>query len=172
MTTRHEFVHNGSAYALSFDWGRDDFIQAGALGIVIEASVVRPGREPVVASLAVNVTPDEEGALWFSVTLQPGDVALARLPVSELLGGENAVTRILDRIPVQAIDPVLGCALRGGLSAVIDQLIGCWGDRPDKAFGFETAWSVLACIRDNGGKVGLKASARFLKCVSIDLFES
>lgn len=168
MLAKLEFVYNNDAYTLSLDWTREDFVNAGALGLAATASVVRQNGERAEVSLAILVTPDDEGALWITATLEPMVGEILRMPVSELFEGRGPISQILDRIPVQVVDPVFGCFLRAGLSAVIDQLTDCWGERPREVSRLELAGIMLRCVQAGGARIGMRTLGRFVKCMGGD----
>jgi hypothetical protein len=76
----------------------------------------------------------------------------------------DAVEDIIEAVP--AVDPVLGCLLRGAISAVVPQIIRCYRDIAPQHPG---SWFLLGaigrCLGEHGWRMLGRASWRAFRCM-------
>lgn len=104
----------------------------------------------VLGSVDLDVALPDESA-------DPADENEALGPIFE------AATRLSS--VVSALDPVVGCLLKGAAMSVASQTIRCW-QATEKADSFgDRARSTAACLRSNGMKTGWNFIKRVGRCL-------
>ena len=92
---------------------------------------------------------------------------LARWPVTDMLAVDVGVEEIIDQLPpLLAGDPIIGCAIRAGLSAVLGQSVQCYRLSSQMEHIMERAMAVLHCLRQNLQPIGMKAGRKFFSCIA------
>lgn len=151
----------------TFDLSLDlDALAAGrAVRFALKASVAHKGGYEDEVELTVEVSRDEaSGELVLAVIPRAGPWEEPFiLPLSELVNADTALGQAIEALPLGRIDPGLGCAVRAGLSAIIDQIILCRRNVTVAGFG-DLAWAMLGCLARNTLNIGRKALLRFVRC--------
>ncbi|MDC7677536.1 hypothetical protein [Asticcacaulis machinosus] len=130
----------------------------------VTATVERGDADTISKSLYLKVHTGNgeggEGDLW--VDILDGDVRLLHQPVSEL----PDVVDVIDFIIPDWVtgDPLITCAIKAGLGAIIRQLMQCHRAHRDAPLRGRIM-PVLRCLRDHAAQIGLHALTRFLNCL-------
>lgn len=165
--TNISIPHEGRQYSLDLEWNADAFAEQGEASFQIRGSVRDIGeaeREPEEVTLDVRFVRDEQDSLWLNVEHE-GQL-IFETPIAGLGGldaGELAL-EILDQLPVQIVDPLLGCALRAGLASVLEQSITCSRKLEREAGFVQQGRQFLGCLGSNAETIGKSAIVRFLRC--------
>lgn len=113
--------------------------------------------------LKVTVTGDRDGLLTLLVRLDGKQ--LMRVALSEEVAAASSVEMIIDQLPPWvAADPLIGCAVRAGLSAIINRAIACYRSERRVSHPLERAIAVVRCITGGVEAIGKKAALKFVKC--------
>lgn len=153
--TNLSFELNGSTYSLLIDlneYPEDDTITFDVLA-------KREGGEGIGTN-----------SLSARVEIKPVDrrivVYVQDQTVLELDGFEELIPaeKLIDELPIEILDPILGCAAKGGISATVGQGIRCFKNLQESG-----AWKLfhefLGCMKQNLGRITVVAGARTFRCI-------
>ena len=151
--------HDEHLYELSLSWNEDAFAIDGRAEFTVAASILEPEDAMATVEATVLVERREDDALWLvvSATGYPG----FEVPVSEIVEPESLAGAIVEAIPVP--DPIIGCALRSGLSTVIDQVFACHRQAEDAEEG--RVRSFFRCMKASTRRMASRCLFRFGCCM-------
>jgi hypothetical protein len=160
---RIEFNKNSCRFELSISWNDAAFSEEGIVSFDITASA-RDSKNPDwdgSLSLSVSINPAEKDEPMLNVTL--GGKPIASVPLKPLL--EHSL--VIDRIPaaVFGLNPVTGCLIRSGLSAIISQIIECKSETAGVDWYWARTKAIAHCIRDHIPELSLRAAFLSARCV-------
>jgi hypothetical protein len=148
-------------YELTVGWDDDSFVN-GTPEITVRATVKRRDwDEPRSLTVSVGLINRDNGGpdMVFNV----GGKEIFGVPLADLFDE----SQIIDRIPAWVYgggDPLTGCLIRAGLSAVIGQLIRCKNDTRDEPWYRDRVIAIGSCLRAHVGRIGARAAWRAAKC--------
>lgn len=131
--------------------------------IVIEVEGKELGRIPLdVADIAEADEADVEGAKDFA--RRAWETLAEQLRDGDGNPTAETIEAIIDQIP--AVDPLLGCLLKGAISASVGQTIRCYGKlEPRHETVRQKLRAIAACLGENvWGMLG-RATYRALRCM-------
>ncbi|HEY0301594.1 MAG TPA: hypothetical protein VGC36_09690 [Rhizomicrobium sp.] len=157
------FDREGYRYGLRIDLGAFDET-AFSIAITATRTPIRPRDRLYEFSVKAEVSIVARDDVPFLVVTIEG-VELFAEPVDEVLGTSD----VMNMIPAHLYgvgDPFIGCLVRAGLSASIDQARRCWrGSRGEEGLRRRFA-RAFACIRDNLANLGVRAAIRAGWCIA------
>tara|TARA_R110002073_G_scaffold4213_3_gene28038 strand:- start:15399 stop:16004 length:606 start_codon:yes stop_codon:yes gene_type:complete len=75
----------------------------------------------------------------------------------------EAIELIINRLP--AVDPIMGCFIKSGLSTSIGQIIRCNNTAQRELRGKRKVWELLKCLGQNKWNMVSKFTWRVLRCI-------
>lgn len=164
-----KFEHRGQRYELSLHFD-DGAMAEGAYALT--AKVVREDANPPFRRMEISATAtiqeDEHGRPVLEVKLagdldgREGDVTIYSKPLAELIDMEQVV----DSIPAWVFgDPITGCLLRSGLSAIIGQTLECKKSTAESHWYWPRMRDLCRCMVRHVPEMTLTAATRAAKCV-------
>jgi len=151
-----------SIYDLAVTWDTESF-EGGTPRVAISASV------------APAADPQDTTSLFAAVTLEGGDVGspdlvvriqdreALRVPLEDLVDES-----IIDRIPGSFFgvgNPIVGCLVRGGLSAAIGQILRCRRQTRDQPWYRPRIRAIGHCLRLSVGRMAVGMVVRAARCI-------
>jgi hypothetical protein len=163
MTAMWRLTHriDETEYEVGITWDEDAFIE-GSPSIRVSASVRPEDGDPITLDVSIRIQETQENGP--DIVLSWRETDLIRLPLADLVDE----SQIIDRIPsilYGAGNPVTGCLLRAGLSAVVGQIIRCKKSTQGVEWYRPRLRQIGMCLRANIGSIGRRAAFRAAKCV-------
>lgn len=158
------FEQGPVAYELEIDWNDAAFVERN-MEIAVRARRIDVGAEGRVSdtpelTATLSVVPGENGA---AVMLRVGDKEVWRQDLSELFDE----SQVLDAIPAVLFtgEPITGCLLRSGLSAVAGQLVTCKNETAGAPWVRPRLYAISRCMRSNVPGMTGRAALRAALCI-------
>lgn len=161
--TEVTFVSDGHTYRLALDF--DDAALAQDT-IAFNVMAERTGGEAGLLRVTAKVEIRAEDHLLVRV----GDHVIYEARMGDLLGhGVEPVEEFIENLPPElamlfGVDPVVGCAVKAGISAIIGQAIDC-----ARALEYRQGWRIFAdylrCMREHFGQISKTALYRAFRCI-------
>lgn len=167
--TAHSIEHDGKKYTLSLNFAEGAMVEGH---YEFSAKVVRERLEPPLekeeVSATVSIRPDEHMRPIVEVRLS-GEVAgieadfiIFSKPLADLIDAEQ----VIDSIPAWVFgDPITGCLVRSGLSAIIGQTLECKKRTAESHWYWERMRAIGRCMIRHVPEMTLTAATRAAKCV-------
>ena len=179
----HQFIHDGKRYELEIPLERIDPTETGCSVLTI-ARVQRLDNGETLASIQVKIDVNFEtrqlqifhhdqliGTLHLDMGLDVAnavdkpDMAINWLALAQDFSSGTPVEDIIDSIPT---DPLLGCFIKGGVSATLGQIIECWAKirpkMPD-ARAIDLGRAMAECLGHNALRTLGRAAWRIGRCM-------
>lgn len=166
----HQVEHKGRKFELSLNFDEASMVDGHyKISAAAESWAVDDpkNRQAIVADVAIfqddDQTPTFEVTFSGSVPGMEGKVSVLRKPLADLIDAEQ----IIDAIPAWVFtgDPVLGCMVRSGLSAIIGQTIQCKKSTADSHWYWERMKALGRCMLHHVPEMTGTAALRAAKCV-------
>lgn len=147
-----KFEHEGERYSLSLGYDAE-----GSGPDVARLDLLASRNEEVVAKADLRL--DQEGVVEINVN----DERVTSFHLIDFPDREEILIQILDQIP--PMDPVIGCLIKGGLLAILKQLLAC-----RRLTDSGQAWplrlrAIARCLYDNIVDIGMDAAFRAARCI-------
>jgi hypothetical protein len=159
--TTVRFPHQGIGYELKISWD-DEALVNGAVAFGITAArfpldaVDR--REEVKASVSIQREGEDP-----ILVIRVGEWSAPPLRLRELSAG-TVVEEFIEAIP--AMDPIVGCLVRSGISATAGQLIHCKNESEDAPWFQQRARAIGRCLREHVYDIGFRTAFRAGRCIA------
>lgn len=141
----------------------------------LKLSVSEPdGKIVTETAIGLAVRPEEQrleishddkpvGSIPLDRDVEPSDEIPEWQDIIAGLSESDPIETIIDSIP--AIDPILGCVIRGSVSATVGQFLRCWPQCRDVSDFRERARGLAGCLGANFWRIVGTAMLRIGKCV-------
>ena len=167
----HTVVHNGRNFELSLNFD-DVGLVDGEFRVgtqVLTWPVDGPKEKADYVSAEISIKPDDDGRPILRIELlgnvrgMDGRRAVFEKPLSELLD----VEQVLDWIPAWVFtgDPISGCLVRSGLSALVGQILDCKKDTSELHWYVPRMKALCRCMLVHIPEMTVTAATRAAKCV-------
>jgi hypothetical protein len=159
---KQSFRHGKHEYELDLSWNDAAFAEND---LAFEVSVTRrtdgvPTVQKISASVSVRPDANNEPVLYLKVGTLEVD-----FPLRELF----EESQIIDKIPAALYglgDPLTGCLVRSGLSAVIGQIINCKNQTSGIDWYWDRLHAIGRCMKAQIPSMGAATVLRAAKCVA------
>jgi hypothetical protein len=154
-----------NVHELTINWDAKSF-EEGTPRIDVRASIAAADYPSESRSIeaAVSLEANEDGAP--DIVLRSSDREMVRLSLADLIDE----SQIIDKIPgwiYGAGDPILGCLIRAGLSAVVGQIIRCTRKTRDLCWYSERIRGIGLCLRSSAGRMTTRMVLRAVRCIAL-----
>lgn len=147
-----QFEHEGERYSLSLGY---EVAEGGPNVARIDVAAQRNGDVVARADLRL----DQEGVVEINVN----DERVTSFHLIDFPDRDELLIQILDQIP--PLDPVIGCLIKGGLLAILKQLLAC-RRLTDSGRPWPLRLRAIArCLYDNIVGIGMDAAFRAARCI-------
>ena len=166
----HQFEHRGRKYELSLDLDDAAMVQghykvsATAQTWHVDTPTI---KHSVTAEVAIFQDDDETPTIEVIITGtapgMEGKRSVLRKPLADLIDSEQ----VIDAIPAWVFtgDPILGCLVRSGLSAIVGQTIQCKKSSADSHWYWPRMQALGRCMLLHVPEMTGTAAIRSAKCV-------
>jgi hypothetical protein len=159
---KQSFRHGKNEYELDLSWNDAAFAEND---LAFEVSVTRrtdgmPNTQKFSASVSVRPDKESQPILYLKV----GGMEV-EFPLRELF----EESQIIDKIPASFYgfgDPLTGCLVRAGLSAVIGQVINCKNQTSGIDWYWDRLHAIGRCMKAHLGSMGVAVVLRAGRCVA------
>lgn len=155
------FRYEGSDYEISLDFD-DAALVDNVVAFDVAARRVAGRKEGASATARVELDPNERS---FRV-LYAGGVFMFDLAYYDPETDAAAEAAIEGIPPEIAGDRILGCAIRGGVSAVVGQGIRCFQSTHEIEGGWHRFNAFVRCMAENFGRISVVALLRTFRCIA------
>lgn len=151
--THISFVYDQSRYTL--DINAEESEQDETLSFNVAATRETDDADPLTVTSDVVIRPSER-----IITAVLGDRDF------KFDGFEDIplVEKVIDEIPVELADPILGCAIKSGVSTIIGQGIHCFRGL-EKSGAWRVFREFLNCMKNRAGAITISAGAKTFRCM-------
>lgn len=156
----HTSSRNGNSYTASLEWEEAELIN-GEVSFQLTIFQTQRGEKRTEFSCSVALAYDPE-TQEPQLLVSSNEVELFTVSLDGLYSKQEIVERIIEAIP--AVDPVVGCLARAGLSVTVGQIISCVRQNRHKIWR-EGLAATAACVRDHIPTMCLRFAVRTAKCM-------
>lgn len=150
--SRLDFVHDGERYGLTLDYG--DPLRVDSL-LHLQVAAFRNDERAATGELRL----DQEGR----VALLLNGEQFFSTHLIDFPEGDDVLIQILEQVP--ALDPVIGCLIKGGFLAMLQQILAC-RRRTDAGLPWLPRLRLIArCVMDNFPGLAMNAAFRAARCI-------
>lgn len=151
------FTYNGSKYSLLLDFD-DSAIMEDTIAFDVVAKRSGGKFEELTLSARVEIIPRDREIVVYAAGQE-----IARLDGFNTR--ETDIEELFQKLPTEfMIDPVTGCAIKAGLSAIIGQAVACF-----RSLEANVLWAefkeYLGCMAGNFSSISKTAMFRAFKCI-------
>lgn len=150
--SRLDFVHDGQRYGLAL--GYDDPVRGDAV-LHLHVAAFRNDERAATGELLL----DQEGR--FALLLNGEQFFTTHL--IDFPEGEEVLIQILEQIP--PLDPVIGCLIKGGFLAMLQQLLACRRKVDAGPPWLQRLRLIARCVMDNFPGLAMNAAFRAARCI-------
>ena len=155
--TNLEFDHEGSTYSLNIDFD-DSAIVEDTIAFDVSAAKTGGNSPAINLTARVEIHPPKDEVIIFI-----GDEEVFRFGVFE--HDQSSAEQLIDRIPAEILlDPIIGCAVKAGVSAVVGQGIECCRNL-EANLRWRIVTEYMGCMRENFGSISKTAVYRAFRCI-------
>ena len=160
--SRLRFERGGAAYEFDLDWDDAAFAD-GAIRFEVRARRrTLPDGEVLEHTVSLSIERVRDGEMPVLLVSADGKDIFA-FELADLVDEAE----VLEKIPsvVFGGDPIVGCLIRSGVSAVVGQLIHCKNDTVDERWTIPRVRAIGQCLRRNIPGMTARAAFRAARCV-------
>lgn len=149
---RLDFIHDGTGFGLVM--GYEDPLRVDSL-LRLHVAALRNDERAALGELRL----DQEGRLALSLDGEP----FFSGHLIDFPEGEDALLQILGQVP--ALDPVIGCLIKGGLLAMLEQILACRRKTDQGLAWLPRLRAIARCVMDNFPGLAMSAAFRAARCI-------
>jgi hypothetical protein len=165
----HKVERNGHAYILDVSFATDAMETLASFEVQFERRPLNKMAAEEMPALKVSALAkiiEHQGVPW--LVIEVNDQEVFRETVDQIVGTEN----VMNKVPAAIYgggDPFVGCFVRAGISASVEQLLSCWRSpyiEVERLTLMDRIRTLVACARENLPNVAMRAAWRAGFCVA------
>ncbi|KDM93377.1 hypothetical protein [Photobacterium galatheae] len=157
---------NGREYEFQIRWNNENLIN-GEAEFILKA--IKSPEGGTVEAIVKIILMEESVCIVIDLLTEHG-WATKFIPITELFQGESQAEQFIENMPPLIFgDPILGCLMRSGLSALIGEILSCKDNTSEVDMLHERLLAICRCLRAKSNTITIKITLRAMKCMCFDM---